>query len=82
MSLKSKGEIKDYDGNFWHVIHKSPYYINGIRMYGMHKVYFRRNVDDVLFKTGIFHEGEVEEILAGKGRIRLNTGSRKEKQPN
>ena len=74
MNLKSLGEIEDYDGNVWHVIHKSPYYDNGMRMNGMYRLKFKRNIDDILWKDGIFGECECEEIIAGKGRIRIGGG--------
>ena len=75
MSLQSKGEIQDQDGNTWHVMLIRPHYEEecGMRT-GKCKVYFRRNMEDVLSKHGIFHEGELEDMLAGKGRIRVNTG--------
>ena len=72
--MKVNGKIKDQDGNTWQIINKNPYYYEGMRMHGMYKVCFRRNPEDVLFKTGIFGEGECEDMIAGKGRIRLNAG--------
>ena len=71
MRLPSKGEIQDQDGNTWHVIHKSPYYVNGLRMHGFYRLKFRKNIDDILWKEGIFGQWECEEIIAGKGRIQV-----------
>lgn len=71
MSLKSKGEIKDYGGNIWHVIHRNPYYIDGIRIHGLYRVYFKKKIDDLLWKECILGEWEYQDVIAGKGRIQV-----------
>ena len=63
--MKTLFKLKDKEGHTWRAVAKHKHKPGGVNIPGFYKVYFKRNDNDVLFKTSIFTGLEIEEIIKG-----------------
>ena len=70
--MKTLFKLKDRDGQTWRAVAKHKHKSGGVNIPGYYKVYFKRNENDVLFKTDIFTGLEIEEIIKGNPLFSLS----------
>lgn len=63
--MKTLFKLKDKEGQTWRAVAKHRHKPGGVNIPGFYKVYFKRNENDILFKTSIFTGIEIEEIIKG-----------------
>jgi len=63
--MKTLFKLKDKEGHTWRAVAKHKHKPGGVNIPGFYKVYFKRNENDLLFKTDIFTGLEIEEIIKG-----------------
>ena len=67
--MKTLFKLKDRDGQTWRAVAKHKHKPGGVNIPGFYKVYFKRNENDVLFKTDMFTGLEIEESIKGTNSI-------------